>query len=270
MDEFFYEHPVFRVDELHQWKQDNGYSDDAAATYQAIQYYLRTGRLLRVRRELYAVVPPNETPETVSVDPYLIAGKASDDSVLSYHTALSLYGNTYSFTENYCFLTAKKVKPFDFSGHYFQPTSIPTDLVKSKNEMTEVVTIDRQGVGVNITSIERTFVDVLDRIELSGGWEEIVRSIDTIGALNIDKIVEYSLLLNRKLVNAKVGYFLELRKGAFAPREGQLDKLIKCLPSSPMYASRKKNGAFSLIKKWNLLLPDSVINRTWEDPNHDV
>ncbi len=64
IDQFFHEHPVFRIEEFDAWKG-------------ALRYYLKTKRIVQIRRGLYAVVPPNQTPETVTVDPYLIAAKSA-------------------------------------------------------------------------------------------------------------------------------------------------------------------------------------------------
>jgi hypothetical protein len=38
-------------------------------------------------------------------------------------------------------------------------------------------------------------VDVLDRPRLSGGWEEVWRSLETIPFLDLDQVVQYALLL---------------------------------------------------------------------------
>ena len=47
----------------------------------------------------------------------------------------------------------------------------------------------------NATSLERTLVDVLDRPDLTGSWEEIWRSLESIEFFDIEQIVEYVLLL---------------------------------------------------------------------------
>jgi predicted transcriptional regulator of viral defense system len=46
-----------------------------------------------------------------------------------------------------------------------------------KKENYGVVRLDRSGMEVNVTSLERTMVDVLSRPDLSGDWEEIWRSL---------------------------------------------------------------------------------------------
>ena len=150
IDAFFYENPVFRLDEYAAWKEKHG-SGSVAAIHSSIKYYLKEGRLINIRRCLYAVVPPNSNAESAVVDSYLVAAKASDDSILAYHTALELHGSAYSTFGKFTFLTGKKIKAFYFQDQLFQPTSIPTPL-HAKNEM-GITTVDRQGGGICITTI---------------------------------------------------------------------------------------------------------------------
>ena len=60
----------------------------------------------------------------------------------------------------------------------------------------ETISVDRQGLEIHVTSLERTVVDVLDRPNYGGGWEEIWRTAEHISILNMDKIIRYADLLN--------------------------------------------------------------------------
>ncbi len=193
IEQFLYEHPVFRFGELAEWKVRHG-AHNKRAIHALIQHHLKSGRLFRVRRELYAVIPPNETVDSVSVDPYLIAGKVTHDSVLAFHTALELFGVAYSSFEQFTYLSEQKTKPFEFQGHWFQPVAIPASLRAKDAVLFEIETINRQGVDVHVTSVSRTFVDVLSRIELSGGWEEVACSISNIAVFSGAFIKIYSTL----------------------------------------------------------------------------
>jgi len=121
-------------------------------------------------------------------------------------------------------------------------------------------------VDIRITNAARTFVDVLDRIELCGGWEEVYRSISNLAVLDIDQVVDYCLMLNNARLNAKVGYFLSQRKGAFAVTEQQLAQLLKGKPKVAQYIAGDAGEKFQLVKTWNIYLPLSVIKQSWEEP----
>lgn len=267
-EQFFYEHPVFRHEEFASWKASQG-DIKPASVNTALRYYVKTGQIKLVRRKLYAVVPPNQSPDDVTVDPYLIAAKATEDAVLGYHTALELMGMAYSTFGQFTYITAQKSKPFDFQGQWFQSVGQPIALQRKRKELTGIEYIDRQGILIAVTTPARTFVDVLDRIELSGGWEEVCRSIQHFAALNIYEVIQYCMLLENARLNATVGYFLSQRKGAFAVDEKQLKPLLNAVPKIPQYASKKTNQKFELVKPWNILLPEAVIHQSWEEPNGD-
>lgn len=270
IEHFFYEHPVFRLSELTRWKKENGSASNKQAIYNLIQHHQKSGRLLRIRRELYAVIPPNATVETHPIDPYLIAAKLTEDSVLGFHTALELLGVAYSAFEQFTYLTETKPKHFELEGRWFQPVIQPAKLRTANDTLKEVETINRQGIDIRITSPARTFVDTLNQVELSGGWEEVIRSISNLAVLNIDHAIQYTLKLDSAILNAKVGYFLEQREDAFAPTEIQISKLLKQRPTAPRYVTRKLAEPCHLITKWNIMLPTSVIEKHWEEPDHDV
>ncbi len=305
VSQFFYEHPVFRHEEFANWKSAKGEIKPGSVN-NALGYYVKTGKIILIRRGLYAVVPANQTSENTTVDPYLIASKATEDAVLGYHTVLELLGVAYSAFGQFTYITEQKSKPFGFQGHWFQSVAVPAVLKHetsteypgadearqnsgSKRLSTSVGIehIERQGVLLKVTSPARTFVDVLNRVELCGGWEEVCRSIQNFAMLNIDEAIDYCLRLNNLRLNATVGYFLSLRTGAFAVSKKQLAPLLNAVPKTPQYASKRlkmknnkehvsvtsnylSNQQFQLIKPWNILLPLFVINQTWEEPDVDI
>lgn len=265
---FFHSHPVFRYDEFAAWKAAQG-TNNVRAVHKALFYYTETGRILNVRRGLYAVVPPDVTSDDFSVDPYLVASKSSIGNVLAYHTALELHGVTYSVFEQFYFLTSQKIKPFEFRGQLFQPVGFPVVLKKSGEQEYGIEKLNRQGVTIQVTNLARTFVDVLDRIELSGGWEEVIRCISNMAALDVDAVIHYCLILNNRILAAKVGFFLEQRQDAFAVSDKALQPLLQKKPSTTQsLVLHGEKG--QLVKKWNLILPTHVLKKSWEAPDHDV
>src|SRR5262249_47180755 len=111
IEQFFYENPVFRYEEFIAWKTQKGKIKTSSANT-ALRYFVKAGRIKHIRRKLYAVVPPNQTAETLVIDSYLIASKATEDAVLGYHTALELMGIAYSTFGQFTYLTQQKSKPF--------------------------------------------------------------------------------------------------------------------------------------------------------------
>lgn len=266
---FFHTHPVFRYEEFARWKAEQGWGS-ARAAHKTLLYHAKAGRILNVRRGIYAVVPPDRTPDEVLVDPYLLASKASRDSVLAYHTALELHGVGYSVFEQFTFLTSQKIKPFDFRGQWFQSVAFPLALKKSGEKDYGIEKMNRAGMTIQVTNLARTFVDVIDRVVLSGGWEEVVRSISNMAVLDVNVVIKYCLILNNRILAAKVGFFLEQRQGAFAVSDKILKPLLEKKPSTPQSLVSHDREEGQLVKKWNLILPLHVLKKSWEEPNHDV
>lgn len=269
VEAFFHTHTVFRYEEFARLKAERG-TNNPSAVRKSLFYYTKAGRLLNVRRGLYAVVPPNITSDQVVVDPYLLACKASNDSVLAYHAALELHGVAYSVFEQFTFLTSQKIKPFEFQGQWFQSVAFPIVLKKSGNNNFGVEKLVRQGMTIQVTNLARTFVDVLDRIELSGGWEEVVRSISNMAVLDVNAAIRYCLMLDNRILAAKVGFFLEQRQGAFTISDDILKPLLEKKPLTPQSLVSHDRKGGQLVKKWNLILPLSVLKKSWEEPDHDV
>ena len=79
----------------------------------------------------------------------------------------------------------------------------------------------RSGSEMRVTGLERTLVDVLDRPDLTGSWEEIWRSLESLEFFDIEQVIEYVLLLENATTAAKVGFFLERhRNGISEPFTG--------------------------------------------------
>jgi predicted transcriptional regulator of viral defense system len=108
--------------------------------------------------------------------------------------------------------------------------------------------MDRQGITIRITSMERTFIDALSRIELCGGLEEVARSLESIGVLDVNAIIQYTLQLKSSVLAAKVGYFLEKREGAFFVDKNTLKPLFLHKPKSPQYLDAHQKTPCRYIK----------------------
>ncbi|HOC47078.1 MAG TPA: type IV toxin-antitoxin system AbiEi family antitoxin domain-containing protein, partial [Syntrophorhabdaceae bacterium] len=95
LEHFFNRHPVFTGGELAAFLASEGPRN--VRTQEALLlYHVKSGRLLRVRRGLYAVVPPGASAESYPVDPFLLTSRLTKDAVLAYHTAMEFHGKAYS------------------------------------------------------------------------------------------------------------------------------------------------------------------------------
>ena len=263
---FFEAHPVFRFEEFAQFMQAQG-TNRVASWRQQLSYHRKAGNLVHIRKYLYPVKPTSIAEEEFWIDPYLIAGKAAPDAILSYHTALELHNLAYTTFEELTFLTAQAIKPFTYQNQRFRAIPFPRSLVTQNQIDTNVELVQRQGVNIKITSLERTLVDILDRPNLAGGWEEVWRSLDHVVHFNVEKLINYTLLLNNATTVAKVGYFLEQRPEHLKVDTNYINKLLPHIPKQKHYLNRSQRTKGKFIEKWRLIVPLEIIERRWEEPH---
>ena len=228
-----------------------------------LAYHVRKGHLLRLRRGLYAVIEPGSGPQSQPVDPFLVASKLTEGAVLAYHTALEFHGRAYSVHEQFTYLTDRTVKPFRFRFQVFRPVPFPRALTTRAKQLFDVQSQDRSAATVQVTSLERTLVDVLDRPDLCGGWEEVWRSLELVEFFALDRAVEYALMLNNATVAAKVGFFLDRHRKALMVEEKHLRPLKESRPKSLHYMERRRRQKNRVVREWNLVVPQRILDRTW-------
>ncbi|HRT63113.1 MAG TPA: transcriptional regulator [Syntrophales bacterium] len=263
---FFNRHPVFTGDELAAFLASEGPRNPR--TQEALLlYHVKMSRLVRVRRGLYAVVPTGASAESYPVDPFLLASRMTKDAVLAYHTAMEFHGKGYSVYEHFTYLSATPARPIAFRSHKFKGVRFPGALPPEFAASFDVVKADRAGLEVRVTGLERTFVDVLHRPDLAGSWEEIWRSLESVEFFDLDKVTAYVQHLGNATTAAKVGFFLEQHREGLMVDEAHLKVLRDLRPQRPHYLerSRRKEGRF--VTAWNLVVPQEVYERSWEEPS---
>ncbi len=265
IETFFALNPIFTVNQAKSYLKNH-----KGLISKILYHHNKKGRIILIRRGLYYVVPPGATAENCPVDAYLIASKMSEDAILAYHTALGLHGNAHSVRYELQFMTkSRPKKPFVFRDYIFHAVSIPSALVKVKKNHFGVMTIERLGVKIAVTTLERTFVDMLDRPHLTGSWEEIWKSFESIEYLDINQVIEYALLLSNRLTITKVGFFLDSHRDQFRVTDSQLKILHEHSLQRPRYLERNPKGPQKLIHAWNLIVPMALHERNWEEPYGD-
>jgi len=264
LEKFFAKHPVFTVDEFTTFLAQRGPVSNWTRKA-LLAYHQKKGRMLRVRRGLYVVVPLSTEPASCPVDPYLLGAKMTEDAVLGYHTALEFHGKAHSVSNLILYLSLRRSSPLRFRSYVFQSVPFPKPLRAKGKELFGVETHERSGLPVRVTNLERTLVDVLDRPDLGGGWEEIWRSLEMVEFFDLDVVVEYTLLLENATTAAKVGFFLEQHRERLMVEERHLSALRAHRPRSPHYMVRAFRESGKFVPEWNLVVPVEILERRWEE-----
>ena len=187
----------------------------------------------------------------------MLACRLSSDAVLAYDGALSFHhlgGDDVRIS----FLTAKQIRPFSDEQVFYTPVRPPAAL--GKKWRAEVIEAERGGEKVFVTSIERTLVDVLDRLDLLRrvpdvvdlGVDKLRKAFATLD-LDIPRMVHHARALGGGLLASRLGFFLEFLPAA---RRDDLGRLEKRRPTSPAYFDRTdREEEMVFLNRWNLLVP---------------
>lgn len=213
----------------------------------------RSGKLLHPRRGLYIAVPPLMIGKgSFQPDRYLVASKIQEPYYLGYHTALEVHGTAYSeYNEVYIVVHPdKKFREFEFRGINYRAvynscSDLGLENIKHKEQM--IVT----------SSPSRTFIDCIDRPEYSGGWEECLKSLESLPGVNSQDIRDILEAKKKDILYRKTGLVLSFftdnpyYEGVLSELEPYLKENIGV---SPMYLSRDSKS--DLNEEWMLYIPE--------------
>lgn len=259
---FLDDHPVFTRDEfVDAHRRASGYTGRRAAGA-LLQYHVDQGHLVRVRRGLYAVVPRGDDPQTHRPDRYLVASRLADDAVLAYHTALEVHGVAQSLMSRVTVCTQADLRTQDFRGTTFVAVR-PRKTLRDPDQ--HVITVNRQGLDVRVTDLERTVVDVLDRLDVAGGWDEVMRSLAHVRTLDAPAAASYALQLGVGATAAKLGLYLHSRQEELFVDDATLARLTAALPKRPQRVERDTPGPFRVVDRWKLSIPAVHYDPAWAE-----
>lgn len=256
---FLAAHPVFSRAELaavlhHQKRAD-------ATIDSHLKRWRRLSRVARVKPGVFVRLDAASAADHVEPDYIALASRMAPDAVVGYHTALEAHGVAQSLFERLTFVTWTKAKSTSFRGRRFVPVRPRASLIAARRGEPWVERMDRAGLEIHVTTIERTVADVLDRPDLAGGIEETWRSISAVPALDTTALEQYVAALGSATLAARVGFFLEQRREELVVPDTVLDRLRKRIPRAPVFMDRRLKG--HLVATWALIVPDAIVADDW-------
>lgn len=217
---------------------------------------MNDGRLLRIRRGLYAARNPYDPDEPLP-DKYLLGSKIRKKYYLGYHTALELLGAGHS-VHNGCYIAVPRSNPF----RSFELPPLHFQGILSRDLDTEIIMLDLKRGPVRLSNPARTFVEVLLRPELAGGYEEAILCLEGLGSVEPSGILKVLDIYGNDNLYRKVGYILEKLVETSPYYEGigtrELDRIMLRIGDGLVYIDR--NVPSILVKKWKLYVPETLID----------
>ena len=229
-------------------KDINQITGNESTSKSIIQRMLKKQYIKRVKYNLYAVCDLEY--KNVIADQYMIGSKISEDSYISYHSALDFYGVKNQVFYVVYVSNKKKFEDFEFDGYSYEFV---------KNNYDFGITEIRK---VRITDKERTFIDCIDKAELAGGNEELIMCLELLGKLDGEQILDYLKKYDSSKLYAKVGFFLELFKEHYGIEQSVIEGCRKKIESKKLYFNEEtKRMKSKYIKEWNLIVPKIFTNK---------
>jgi len=253
---FFSDMPVF---DRAQYARAVGRKPGDKVVTSMLSQHLKAGNIRRVARGVFASVPKHAAPETWSVDRYLAASRLRPDCVLGYHSALELHG--YAYSEGYEVQVIAAGKPGllqtnDFTCRFIKPAvALEPDAVAK---------VDRLGMDVAVTTLERTVADLFDRPDMAGGAEELINSLDLIGRLDAVRLLEHLQRRGNATAAGTAGWWLESGHDRLDVPAGVLTAIHRLAPTQNRYALGAQSRAGKVATGWGVILPEAIADRRFE------
>lgn len=254
---FFSAHPVFRREE---YARALGRETSNRVVTALLTKHLKAGNIRRVARSVFAAVPAHADADTWVVDRYLAAAKLKPDAILAYHSALELHGVAYTDTPEVQALSSGEPTLFETADFSCRFVKRPSGFISTR----DVTHIDRAGLDVRVTTLERTIVDVFDRPDLAGGAEELWNSLALVARLKWDHVVPQARGLKNASAAAALGWWLEGVQERLAVPRHALEALRRLRPKHPQYVLGAKKGEAKSVGSWNILVPREVADLSFE------
>lgn len=242
------EHPVFTLDAF---RSELGPGHSA---YNLLIRAVRQGLAVRVMRGVYVSRAGRYSKE--EPDPYLVAAATSPEAVMVYHSALELHGLAHSPSRRVQFTATRATPGFTYGEFEFRRYDLPRTMSAS-NAMNSTTLVGRPGGIVRVTTRERTLVDCVNRMDLSGGLEEVARSLAALPYVDATRVLAYLRELASPTAVARTGWLLEQRAREWYVSEDALAEMRTMLGKGPYYLSRS-NEAGTWVPSWRLYLPQAA------------
>lgn len=247
-ERYISERAVFTLDEFRA-------SVRSSSSYTMLTRAVRSGDVERVARGVYA--SRVGVWGQAEVDPFVVATALAPDATLVYHSALEAHDLAQTTWRVVQYESARVRSTVRYRGTEYRcyapslPSSDPWhDLAVS----TTTVFQHDQGL-VRVATRERALVDCLNRIERSGGADEVRNSLAGLPYIDSANVIRYVRALGRPTTAARVGWYLEQHAEALYVPGDALEELHDLLGAGPYYLGTGK-VASNYNKRWRLYVGD--------------
>jgi len=239
----FYSQRVVTLDEIKPL-----FPDDQQAR-NAVTYLIKHGYAERVKSGLYYLIPFEFRDTDWKPDVLVVGSKVAPEYFYSHSTAMTLYGILPAPPPRIPITVPKRFRKFSFQNHTYYPVET--------RHFFGFRDLDYRGITVKISDMERTFIDSLSRLDLSGGVVGAFRNLSLMGFINYPLLMEYLDRIGKRSAMVRCGFALEFFREHWEVDQDVISELKKRAGKGPVYYLDRgiPKGTGRLIKDWNLIIP---------------
>lgn len=166
--------------------------------------YIEDALVVKIRRNLYAVT--NLATKHIEANRYEVASSLTPTAYVAYHSALEFYGVANQVFNTMYVASESIFNSFEFDGLSYMYAKSPTNVGIETPIMS---------YGIRVTSLERTVIDCIDRIDRCGGSEEMLQCFGMIMHVSEAKMMEVLASYDKATLYKKVGFVLSRFRSRF-------------------------------------------------------
>lgn len=228
----------------------------ASSLYVQVSNLVKRGYIGKVKRGIYYIIPPDADPVSYSPDALIIASKLTSDAKLIYSGAIIALKIYHNFPYVIRITGRKKVRELSWGEFKIKFHKVPASDLGFK----QATIFD---VPIMVARKERVIIDGIFRPKFVGGFDEYLRIVDKIEAIDPEEVMEYVLAYGRAGLIQKVGLILEINRDRWNVSEKILKILARQktaypIPLDPSSKSRR------LVSRWNLWVSGRFLERVKE------
>ncbi|MFW6159955.1 MAG: type IV toxin-antitoxin system AbiEi family antitoxin domain-containing protein [Acidobacteriota bacterium] len=222
--------------------------------YNLLKNMRRKGALDRVKSNLFVRIPSHIVHDKGKYveDPILVGKHLTKPYFFSYYSALYLHGLSQQPASHFHLSTTNHIQNVDYYGIVFHP------VILTKKRFFGFKVIKYREENVFVSDLERTIVDVMNRPEYAGGYEEVIRSFQDMEKADWKRLLKYIDRMGEKILINRIGFVFDMLEEFIDVADEFLKELEKRLSDNIYYFEKNRKGAY--IKKWKIIVDKRLEN----------
>ncbi len=222
--------------------------------YNLLKNMRRKGALDRVKSNLFVRIPSHIVHDKGKYveDPILVGKHLANPYFFSYYSALYLHGLSQQPATHFYLSTTNHLQKVDYHGLVFYPVTL------TKKRFFGFDEIKYREENVFVSDLERTIVDVMNRPEYAGGYEEIIRSFQDVEKVEWKRLLKYLDTMGEKILFNRTGFIFDMLGKFVDTPDWVLKELEKRLSDNIYYFEKNRKGSY--VKKWKIIVDRRLEN----------